>query len=169
MSAATGVRASIYLTLRNKHGAAVGQAIIDIEGFGLSARRWCLNGAGYAVRRVSGGGGRLERLHRVVMGLVPGDGLEVDHINGDKLDNRRANLRVATHAQNGQNILQPQAGNTSLHRGVHKCGGVWVARATVAGRTRYIGRFAAETEAADAAREFRAQNLAFANEDRHVA
>ena len=43
-------------------------------------------------------------LHREVLGLTPGDGLETDHRNGDRLDNRRSNLRVATRAQNAQNV-----------------------------------------------------------------
>jgi len=39
-------------------------------------------------------------MHRVVLGLSPSDGGIVDHINGDGLDNRRANLRFATQSQN---------------------------------------------------------------------
>jgi hypothetical protein len=87
-------------------------------------------------------------LHRAVLGLPPGDLLRVDHINGDTLDNRRANLRVATTAQNAQN--QGSRGGSSRHRGVtwDKSRKKWMATATLDGRRRTIGRFGTEEEAA---------------------
>lgn len=45
--------------------------------------------------------GKQTSLHRMVMGLTRGDGKHVDHINGDKLDNRRCNLRIITHTVAG--------------------------------------------------------------------
>ena len=42
-------------------------------------------------------------MHRLIMGLGFGDGLQVDHINGDGTDNRRSNLRISTQQQNQMN------------------------------------------------------------------
>lgn len=57
----------------------------------------------YAMRA---GNGRTTYLHRLIIGAKRGE--IVDHINGDTLDNRRANLRIATHAQNAINCSSPR-------------------------------------------------------------
>lgn len=58
----------------------------------------------YAVRDTRRGGKlRTVRMHRVIMVLTEGDGLWVDHISGDSLDNRKANLRLSTRKQNRAN------------------------------------------------------------------
>jgi hypothetical protein len=64
---------------------------------------WHVSAQGYAVASV---GPRAARRRVVMHRLIcpPPDGLEVDHINGDKLDNRRANLRAVTRAENAQNL-----------------------------------------------------------------
>jgi len=54
-------------------------------------------------------------MHRLIMD--PPRGYVVDHINGDGLDNRRANLRLATHAQNGRNRRKIKKG-ISKYKGV---------------------------------------------------
>lgn len=59
---------------------------------------------------------RVLMLHRVIAEPAPGE--PVDHINGDGLDNRRANLRLCTWAQNGQNSRRPP--NRCGYRGVRK-------------------------------------------------
>ena len=68
-------------------------------------------------------------LHRSL--LQPAAGLEVDHINGDGLDNRRCNLRVATKSQNNANWKVTATG-VSGFRGVQKYKRGW--RAQVAGK-----------------------------------
>src|SRR6266568_4479608 len=61
--------------------------------------------------------GRPVRLHRLILGLQPGDPRKGDHKNLDTLDNQRSNLRIAS---NGQNIANQtkQARNTSGYKGV---------------------------------------------------
>jgi lambda repressor-like predicted transcriptional regulator len=51
------------------------------------------------------------------MGLVPGDKAHVDHINGNRLDNRRENLRICTQHENNRNIWKPDQ-NRSGYKGV---------------------------------------------------
>jgi hypothetical protein len=86
-------------------------------------------------------------LHRVVMGLKKGDKREVDHVNSDPLDNRRANLRIATRRQNAHHTRAHSDGSSrfvgvSWHRQTSK----W--RVCV-GRT-HVGLFSDEVEAAKA-------------------
>ena len=108
-----------------------------------NGRQW------YAARRAPGPGSRHLLLHRVVLGLVPGDPA-VDHINGDGLDNRRENLRLATKAQNGMN--QAKTHGVSQFKGVYwdKVNRKWVAQVRAGAKVRFLGRFDSEEDAAQA-------------------
>lgn len=66
------------------------------------------------------------RMHRMILGAP--SGMEVDHINGNGLDNRRSNLRLATKAENGRN-RGANDNNTSGYKGVcfHKGMRMWEA------------------------------------------
>jgi len=76
---------------------------------------------------------------------------QVDHLDGDGLNNRRKNLRPATHNQNSQNRLK-KPGCSSKLKGVHfhKASGKWMAQITVNSRRQYLGLFGTQQEAADA-------------------
>lgn len=66
----------------------------------LSKYNWTLkhqHNSCYALRNDHG---KTIYMHRQILGLVKGDGLFADHINGNSLDNRRNNLRIATISQN---------------------------------------------------------------------
>jgi hypothetical protein len=68
--------------------------------------------------------------------------MDVDHRNGDSLDNRRANIRLATTAQNCQNVRR-NSRNTSGFKGVswsarHR---KWIAKIKACGRQRFLGLF----------------------------
>lgn len=115
--------------------------------------RWCLDNNGYARTRTKADGVLL--MHRHLMGLKKGDGLEVDHVNGDGLDNRRSNLRVCTHAENVQN-RSSAPGSTSRYRAVYwdRQKRKWRARVHTQGRYHHVGYFASEAEAGAAAEEY---------------
>lgn len=85
-------------------------------------------------------------LHRILLGLREGDGLLGDHANHDGLDNRRANIRIATQTQSNAN-LRTFAGHM---RGVRFRGGRFHAHISLDNRQRYLGSFETEQEAAEA-------------------
>ena len=80
-------------------------------------------------------------IHRMLMGDP--EGKQVDHINHDTLDCRKANLRVVTCAQNQWNRRGPQENNTTGFRGVQwrKDRKKFIARLKVNGELKHIGTF----------------------------
>lgn len=91
--------------------------------------------------------------HRIVWLIVTGEwpSDQVDHIDQDRLNNRFANLRAATNAQNARNRTLP-SNNTSGAIGVSQCRttGKWRAEIKVHGRKRFLGVFADKAEAMSA-------------------
>lgn len=75
--------------------------------------------------------------------------LQVDHINGNGLDNRRGNMRLTTTRGNGQNL---HIKKTSMYPGVRidKLGKKWQAQIKVDGKQKHIGTFEREIDAAAA-------------------
>lgn len=125
-------------------------AIVDDEDYErLSSYKWCAwrrsNCAPwYAVRDVLLGDGKRAtvRMHREILGLSPGRVPDVDHRNGDGLDNKRHNLRTATHSQNMANG-RPHRDNHSGFKGVCWCrrDNKWRARIAVNRKEIHLGRF----------------------------
>ena len=91
-------------------------------------------------------------LHRLVMGLAYRDGNIVDHINGDKLDNRRCNLRCVTNAENIRRRGKVHKNTKSKYKGVtwNKSANKWHAQMRHSYRTIYLGLHATEEAAARA-------------------
>lgn len=77
-----------------------GYAMVDKEYAWLDRYNWCNDKDGYVVSRINN---RLTRMHHMITG-IPKKGLEVDHINRLRNDNRASNLRIVTHAQNMKNL-----------------------------------------------------------------
>lgn len=91
---------------------------------------------------------RIERMHRRIMKAPKG--VNIDHINGNGLDNRKCNLRLATTAQNGQNVGK-RSRNKSGYKGVSPAkGGYWQAHIQVARVRYYLGTYKDINKAAEA-------------------
>ena len=97
--------------------------------------------------------GRTILMHRAILNAPKG--IEVDHINGDGLDNRRSNLRLATSAQNKANRRKRDhkryKGTIRYHDArCHTQKKVWVARICANGKHISLGYYETEEEAARA-------------------
>lgn len=125
------------------------KAIIDDADAPLVAHRtWYLDIEGYPTTRLlKKEGKKLLRMHRVL--ITPPKGLFIDHIDNNRLNNRRSNLRIATKAQNMMNRGAPIQ-NTSGFKGVvwDPVNKKWVAQITANGKSKKIGRFRTKTQAA---------------------
>ena len=132
-------------------------AIVDPEDYErLSKYKWHINtgrGTFYAARCMWV---RRERktksikMHREIMKID--DELYVDHINGDGLDNRKANLRAVTIMQNSWNMKKVRRNCWSRYKGVtwNKRRNKWVAQIMTRGETKFLGGFEDEIKAAKA-------------------
>jgi hypothetical protein len=159
----------IIVLLRNRARQVVAEAVLDDEDEPLSMFRWCLNrrDRGYAVRSVSTPiGNRLLMMHRAILGLPFDSPLQGDHINHDRLDNRRSNLRIVDVKGQQQNKSNYQ-NCKSRFRGVTRVSknGKFQAKATVDGVQHYLGHFTSEVQAAIAAERFRQTHMPFAEPD----
>lgn len=133
------------LILTDKYDNEVGRTKIDIEDVKLFAnKRVCKDSKDYAICRWEG---KQRKVHRIIMGVVEDNSVEVDHINGDPSDNRKCNLRVCTHDKNLKN-QKLHKDNTSGYSGVHwdKNKRRWVAEIIVDGK-RIRKRFKSKNEA----------------------
>jgi hypothetical protein len=124
-------------------------ALVDDEDFEyLNQWKWHVNIRGErkrAVRTLRKNGKKfLIYMHREIMGLLPGDKRQIDHINHIELDNRHCNLRICTSSQNQAN--QKSRRETSKFKGVHRHSqrNLWVAKI----KQEYLGCFKSEIDAA---------------------
>lgn len=159
---------TVRIVLRNRAGAIRAYALVDAADAEFVGQwSWYLGNRGYAVRAE---GTRLVLLHRQLLGLTPGDGYEGDHINRDRLDDRRSNLRVLDHQTNPQNQSRKH-GSSSRFRGVSwdKEQRKWSANITVQGKRKRLGRFRDELDAARVARAARLEAFPHTVEDEAVS
>lgn len=129
--------------------------VVDDEDYEeLSRFKWCSHfgrHTWYAVRGEATGVPKKRRLvfmHRMLLG-TPG-GSYTDHIDGDGLNNRRANLRIVSTTENAHNQTRKRPKASSRFRGVSWDNWTqrWRATIQVTGRLMHIGRFDSEEEAA---------------------
>lgn len=120
----------------------------------VSAFKWRFAGGGYAQRHVWIDGRKTSQyLHRFL--LNPPKDRQVDHVNGNKLDNRKTNLRLCNAKQNQRNSVKSKAASSSRFKGVGRRslgrGGGWIVKITTKKyRGAYVGVFQDEVEAARA-------------------
>jgi len=135
-----------------------GKALVDEEDYSRVARyKWRrINKGGlrYAVHSFRRGPEETKNiyLHRMLLQLPAGrERLEVDHINGNGLDNRKANLRICSRSENMMN-QRPRHGLSSSYKGVwwHKRAEKWYSGIMVGKKNFHIGCFIEEEEAARA-------------------
>ena len=110
---------------------------------------WYKSAYGYAIKNFYRGDNKWEvvRMHREVIGAK--DGQHVDHINGDKLDNRRSNLRIATPLQNNWN-KGLTARNSSGYKGVSERNGRYESYIRNRGILEHLGTYESKEDAAKA-------------------
>ncbi len=130
-------------------------AIVDIEDYQMLSRlKWYFGSNGYAVRGdYAGGKNKKIYMHRVI-NKTP-NGQHTDHINRNRLDNRKDNLRIATVQGNARN-RESTPGSTSRYLGVCylKKRKRWQAAGKINGASKYLGNFTDEVDAAKAYNKF---------------
>lgn len=137
------------IPLWKRDGLVAGYALVDEVDASLAQYRWCIVG-GYAVRALSKKGGTRKwvRMHRLIA-QAP-EGVEVDHINRNRLDNRRSNLRLTDRLGNARNRSLNRASNSG-YKGVRQFGsqgGRWMAEIGYEGRVFFLGVHQTSEEAA---------------------
>lgn len=148
------------------------EAIVDDENIErLSQYKWRLAGTKreYAARGEYIGSGHKNRVHKIIYMhreiLNAPKGAEVDHINGNKLDNRKCNLRLATSSQNKMNRGARIDSPTGI-KGVQRSGKKFTARIRANNINYYIGSYNTIEEAAKAYKDAAAKiHGLFANQE----
>jgi hypothetical protein len=134
--------------------------IIDIKGYKVqideedadrvTARSWWVSSApevdGHVLCFSARIGKKIIKMHRFIMGNP--ENYIVDHINGDRLNNKKANLRVCSLTENNRNVGRSRR-NTSGYKGVSfdKRRGKWRAYIHYAGHQKHLGMFETPQEA----------------------
>ena len=121
-------------------------ALVDADDYErVAALKWHCTDHGYAAR--GGGGCAHAYMHRFILGIA--DKRCVDHISGNKLDNRRQNLRIASPSLNGLNRHRLNKNSTSGIRGVYwnKQKHKWAVKANPNRRQVHLGFFDSKEDA----------------------
>lgn len=123
-----------------------GIVLVDATDVNVLSGPWAMNQKGYAERTRQG------KLHRFL--LAAPKGALVDHKNGDRLDNRRRNLRLCGNAESLRNRgkLRPGGKSASPFKGVSffRAEQRWAARISVDGKRIFLGYFENDADAARA-------------------
>jgi hypothetical protein len=138
----------------------VAHILVDAQDAPIAmGRTWRLYD-GYARSHTGGRHARAVLLHRLILGLDHFDPREGDHRDGDRLNNRRDNLRIVPKLGNRQNRATWARSGV---RGVKWCADrqKWSAQAEVDGKRYWLGRHLTLDAAAEAVRAFSVKNMPF--------
>lgn len=120
-----------YIDLYDKQYNVIAKAIIDADDVEIVKNiKWRLNNNGYAVNNSD----TSIFLHRRILNCDT----MVDHINGNRLDNRKCNLRPVTKSQNQMDVD---------YKGVYFVKNKWIAKIKLHQKQIHLGAFAYEEEA----------------------
>lgn len=116
----------------------------EVDYYRFKDFSWCLRGEYIVLNEKRG----IKRLHRLIMGAEVGE--VIDHKNGNKLDNRRNNLRKCTHQQNLWNSVISKSKKSSKYRGVffRKDRNRFITRVILNNKIYRLGSFKNEIDAA---------------------
>lgn len=138
------------IPLHGRNGKFYGYAEIDLDDLELISKiSWTLDKRGYAVGTPEGHGNNIT-MHRLLIHGTEKGGGSTDHRDGNKMNNRRKNLRRCNQTENARNTRLAK-NNTSGSKGVRQTPeGNWNARITVNRRSIHIGNYSTREEAAAA-------------------
>lgn len=160
------IRGDVTALFLNRKDGSVLETLIDTKDLNKADEfpyTWCPSqtstGTMYACGRDYENSKTL-RLHRYISQNV--DGMDIDHINGNTLDNRSENLRIVTHQQNMQNV-RVRKDSASGHRGVYfdKSRNQYEAYVRIEGFKNHLGRFDTMEEAIEITRNFRLLHMPY--------
>lgn len=143
--------------------AAGAVTLVSVEdGKLVEGHSWWMSGEGYVSGKPEG---RRSLLHRYLMDLSAEDPRQVDHINGNRLDNRRENLRIVTFPQQMQNKKPwAESGHRNCYWEEEKQ--LWRVIVTKDGQKHQGGRHKSLDDAREAAAKLRGELFTHANEER---
>lgn len=126
----------VEIVAKNGEAILVDEADMEI----LRQYKWHIAKVGYVRASING---EKIYMHRLLFGLSKGDKRQVDHINHNRLDNRRENLRLCEAAENRRNQRR-RSDNTTGFKGVHiyRGTGRFVAQIAANGRRFCLGTYA---------------------------
>lgn len=132
------------IVLYNRKCIEVARALVELADVERCSKfKWCLTNTGYVSSHI---GKKQILLHKFIMPCEKP--LVVDHINRNKLDCRKSNLRIVTQAEN---TLNRDLGNMGIKKTSF---GNWIAYASVKGYPYSLGTFSSREEALDAKLDF---------------
>lgn len=141
----------VIIKIKNK------ECIIDKEDFKkIINYTWYLDKDGYAIgctRRDKNGKQKNFKMHRIILNCLTKEDIIIDHINRNKLDNRKENLRICTQIQNSRNKEVNYNKESSIYKGIYKNKNKqynsWIVRIGYNGKQLTLGSYLSEIAAAN--------------------